>query len=177
VFGFNPPREHGHDVVHALEAIVRGDAKVFIGLGGNFVAASPDTPVISKAFRKLKLTVNVATKLNRTHIVHASSALILPCLARSEVDRVPDGAVQEVTIEDSMSMVQASRGLLVPASHHLRSEPWIVAHMARATLGDKSVVPWEWLVADYSRIRTRSKRYSRSFRGSTPELKYPAAFI
>jgi formate dehydrogenase major subunit len=176
VFGFNPPREHGHDVVHALEAMVRGDAKVFIGLGGNFVAASPDTPVISEAFRKLKLTVNVATKLNRTHIVHGRNALILPCLARSEVDRAPDGAVQEVTIEDSMSMVQASRGLLVPASHHLRSEPWIVAHMARATLGDKSVVPWEWLVADYSRIRDKIEAVFPIFQGFNARIKVPGGF-
>jgi hypothetical protein len=85
--------------------------------------------------------VNVATKLNRTHLVHGRKALILPCLARSEVDRGPNGAIQEVTIEDSMSMVQASRGVLTPASPHLRSEPWIVASMARATLGGKSVVP------------------------------------
>jgi molybdopterin-dependent oxidoreductase alpha subunit len=176
VFGFNPPREHGHDVVHALEAMMRGEAKVFIGLGGNFVAASPDTPLISEAFRKLNLTVNVATKLNRTHIVHGLKALILPCLARSEVDRGPDGAVQEVTIEDSMSMVQASRGMLVPASPHLRSEPWIVAQMARATLGDKSVVPWEWLVDDYSRIRDKIEAVLPIFEGFNARIKIPGGF-
>jgi molybdopterin-dependent oxidoreductase alpha subunit len=165
VFGFSPPREHGHDVVHALEAMVRGHAKVFIGLGGNFVAASPDTPIITEAFRKLSLTVSIATKLNRTHLVHGNKSLTLPCLARSEADRAPNGVVQEVTIEDSMSMVQASRGLLVPASHHLRSEPWIVAHMARATLGDKSVVPWEWLVGDYSRIRHKIEAVFPIFSG------------
>jgi molybdopterin-dependent oxidoreductase alpha subunit len=176
VFGFNPPRDHGHDVVHALEAMVRGDAKVFIGLGGNFVAASPDTPIISDAFRRLKLTVSLATKLNRTHIVHGLNALILPCLARSEVDRGPGGAPQEVTIEDSMSMVQASRGPLVPASSHLRSEPWIVAHMARATLGDKSVVPWEWLVEDYSRIRDKIEAVFPIFQGFNARIKVPGGF-
>src|SRR5277367_1410744 len=176
VFGFNPPRKHGHDVVQALEAMVRGEAKVFIGLGGNFVAASPDTPRISEAFRKLNLTVNVATKLNRTHIVHGRKALILPCLARSEVDRGPDGAVPEVTIEDSMSIVQASRGMLVPASPHLRSEPWIVAHMARATLGDKSVVSWEWLVGDYSRIRDKIEAVFPIFQGFNARIKVPGGF-
>jgi anaerobic selenocysteine-containing dehydrogenase len=91
VFGFNPPRDHGHDVVHALEAIVQGRAKVFIGLGGNFVAASPDTPVVADAFRKLALTAHLATKLNRSHLIDGRNAFILPCLARSEVDRAPAG--------------------------------------------------------------------------------------
>jgi molybdopterin-dependent oxidoreductase alpha subunit len=176
VFGFNPPREHGHDVVHALEAMVRGNAKAFIGLGGNFVAASPDTPVISEAFRKLSLTVSIATKLNRTHLVHGNKSLILPCLARSEADRAPNGVAQEVTIEDSMSMVQASRGLLVPASHHLRSEPWIVAHMARGTLGDKSVVPWEWLAEDYSRIRDQIEAVFPIFQGFNARIKVAGGF-
>jgi molybdopterin-dependent oxidoreductase alpha subunit len=176
VFSFNPPREHGHDVVRALEAMVRGHAKIFIGLGGNLVAAAPDTPVISEAFRQLKLTVNVATKLNRTHIVHGRNSLILPCLARSEVDRGPHGAVQELTIEDSMSMVQASRGLLVPASPHLRSEPWIVAQMARATLSAKSVVPWEWLVEDYSRIRDKMEAVFPIFQGYNARIKVPGGF-
>jgi anaerobic selenocysteine-containing dehydrogenase len=84
VFGFNPPREHGHDVVHALDAMMRGEAKAFIGLGGNFVAAAPDTPLIYDAFRKLNLTVSVATKLNRTHLPHGRNSFVLPCLARSE---------------------------------------------------------------------------------------------
>jgi anaerobic selenocysteine-containing dehydrogenase len=120
--------------------------------------------------------VNVATKLNRTHIVHGRNALILPCLARSEVDRGPHGAVQELTLEDSMSMVQASRGLLVPASPHLRSEPWIVAQMARATLGAKSVVPWEWLVEDYSRIRDKIEAVFPIFQGFNARIRVPGGF-
>jgi molybdopterin-dependent oxidoreductase alpha subunit len=176
VFSFDPPREHGHDVVHALEAIVEGRAKAFIGLGGNFVAASPDTPLISDAFRKLSLTVHVATKLNRSHIVHGRNALILPCLARSEADSAPDGAVQEVTIEDSMSMVQASRGVLVPASPHVRSEPWIVAQMARATLGSASVVEWEWLVENYSRIREKIEAVFPIFQGYNARIRTPGGF-
>ena len=176
VFGFNPPRDRGHDVVHALDAMMHGEAKVFIGLGGNFVAASPDTPLTSEAFRKLNLTVSLATKLNRTHLVHGRKSLILPCLARSEVDRAPDGTTQAVTIEDAMSMVQASRGVVAPASPHLRSEPWIVAGMARATLGDKSVVPWEWLVEDYSRIRDKIEAVFPIFQAFNARIKIPGGF-
>jgi len=102
--------------------------------------------------------------------------LILPCLARSEMDHAPDGTAQAVTIEDSMSMVQASRGMLTPASPHLRSEPWIVANMARATLGDKSVVPWEWLVEDYSRIRDKIEAVFPSFQGFNARIKIPGGF-
>ena len=155
---------------------MQGRAKAFIGLGGNFVTASPDTPLISQAFRRLALTVHIATKLNRSHLVHGRNSLILPCLARSEVDRAPDGTVQELTIEDSMSMVQASCGVLVPASPHLRSEPWIVGHMARATLGDKSVVPWEFLVADYSRIRDKIEAVFPIFQAFNERIKVPGGF-
>jgi molybdopterin-dependent oxidoreductase alpha subunit len=176
VFGFNPPREHGHDVVHAIDAMMRGEAKAFIGLGGNFVAAAPDTPLTYDAFRKLNLTVSVATKLNRTHLLHGRNSLILPCLARSEIDRMPGGAAQEVTIEDAMSMVQASRGVVAPTSPHLRSEPWIVANMARATLGDKSVVPWDWLVEDYSRIRDKIEAVFPIFQGFNARIKFPGGF-
>ena len=176
VFGFNPPRDRGHDVVHALNAIRQGEAKAFISLGGNFVAASPDTPLTVDAFRKLDLTVSVATKLNRTHLVHGRNAFILPCLARSEMDLAPDGKLREVTIEDSMSMVQASRGVVAPASPHLRSEPWIVASMAVATLGDKSVVPWEWLVEDYSRIRDKIEAVLPIFQAFNARIKQPGGF-
>ena len=176
VFGFNAPREHGHDVLHALQAMQRGEARVFIALGGNFISASPDTPVISEAFRRLALTLSVATKLNRTHLVHGRNALILPCLARSEIDRAPNGAVQEVTIEDAMSIVQASRGMLAPASPHLRSKPWIVARMAQATLGEKSVVPWNWLVEDYARIRDKIEAAFPIFQGFNARVKTPGGF-
>jgi len=176
VFGFNPPREHGHDVLHALEAMQRGDTKAFIGLGGNFIAASPDTPVTSEAFRRLALTVSLATKLNRTHLVHGRTALILPCLARSEIDRAPNGTVQEITAEDAMSIVQASRGILKPASPHLRSEPWIVAKIAQATLGEKSVVDWNWLVQDYSRIRDKIEEVIPAFQGFNARIKGPGGF-
>ncbi|MBV8331873.1 MAG: formate dehydrogenase, partial [Candidatus Eremiobacteraeota bacterium] len=176
VFGFNPPRDRGHDVVHALEAIVAGRGKAFIALGGNFVAAAPDTNVVFDAFRKLTLTVHVATKPNRSHLVHGLNAFILPCLARSDADRAPDGTPQALTIEDSMSVVQASRGMLVPPSPHLRSEAWIVAQMARATLGGKSVVQWEALVEDYSRIREKIEEVFPIFQGYNARIAIPGGF-
>jgi molybdopterin-dependent oxidoreductase alpha subunit len=176
VFGFNPPRDHGHDAVHALEAIVAGRAKAFIALGGNFVAAAPDTPLVFEAFRRLTLTAHIATKPNRSHLVHGRSAFILPCLARSDADRAPDGTLQALTIEDSMSVVQASRGMLVPPSPHLHSEAWIVAHMARATLGSKSVVQWESLVEDYSRIREKIEGVFPIFQGYNARIAIPGGF-
>ena len=176
VFGFQPPRDHGHDVVHALEAIVAGRAKAFIALGGNFVAAAPDTAAVFDAFRKLSLTVHIATKPNRSHLVHGRNAFILPCLARSDADRASDGTPQLLTIEDSMSVVQASRGMLVPPSPHLRSEVWIVAHMARATLGEKSVVQWESLVEDYSRVREKIEAVFPIFQGYNARIAIPGGF-
>src|SRR3546814_475129 len=132
VFGFEPPREHGHHTVESVEAMLAGTAKVFIGLGGNFVRAVPDTTRAYAAMRKLELTVGIATKLNRGHLVHGKDALILPVVARSERIETAKGE-QFVTIEDSMSNVIASRGVLDPASAHLLPEIEIVCRMALAT--------------------------------------------
>jgi formate dehydrogenase major subunit len=151
VFGFEPPRHNGHAVAESVEAMIRGEAKVFIALGGNFIAAVPDTEIATRAMRRLELTVGIATKLNRGHLVHGRKALILPCLARSELDIQASG-LQFVTVEDSTCMVQLSAGRNRPASPHLLSEPAIVAGMARATLA-RSRVDWERLLADYDRIR------------------------
>jgi formate dehydrogenase major subunit len=153
VFGFAPPRAHGHNVVHAIEAMLENRAKVFIGMGGNFVAAVPDRPLIEAAMRKLRLSVAVTTKLNRGHLVHGREALILPCLARSEIDFQRSGP-QSVTVEDSMSMVHASGGLLPPASDHLKSEVAIVCGMAQATLTD-TTVDWQAFEDDYDLIRDK----------------------
>ncbi|MBZ9774052.1 FdhF/YdeP family oxidoreductase [Mesorhizobium sp. CO1-1-8] len=151
-FGFKPPTAHGHNVVTALEAMIQGRARVFISMGGNIVAAIPDWQVTHDAFRRLALSVHVSTKLNRSHIVHGSEALILPCLGRTEIDLQAAGP-QCITVEDSMSMVHASTGMNKPASEHLKSEPAIVAGMAHATLGIRSVVDWEIFIADYNLIR------------------------
>ena len=153
-FAFEPPREHGHDVVAAIKAMHEGRARVFFAMGGNFHSATPDTAYTAEALRRCRLTAHVSTKLNRAHLVHGRRALILPCLGRTEVDRGRSGE-QFVTVEDSMSVVHASRGGLAPASEHLLSEPAIVARLALATLGPGSGVDWEGLAADYDRVRDR----------------------
>ena len=153
VFGFDPPRAHGHNVVTALEAIISGRAKVFVGLGGNFVRAVPDWPVVEAAMRNLRLTVAISTKLNRGHLVHGQQALILPVLARSDLD-MQAGGRQSVTVEDSMSMVHASSGFFAPPSSHLKSEVAIVCGMAKATLPG-SGIDWDFFAADYNRIRDK----------------------
>ncbi|GBQ58333.1 FdhF/YdeP family oxidoreductase [Komagataeibacter swingsii] len=152
-FGFSPPRAHGHHVIESVQAMIDGTAKVFIGMGGNFIHAIPDTPVAYEAMSRLDLTVGIATKLNRGHLVHGRDALILPVIARSEIDMQKAGP-QFVTIEDAMSGVTRSRGVLHPASPDLRSEIEIVCRMARATLPD-STVEWEAFIDDYDLIRDR----------------------
>ena len=151
-FGFEPPREHGTDTVETIKQMHDGRIRVFIGMGGNFLSATPDTEYTAKALQRCRLTAHVSIKLNRSHLITGEIALILPCLGRSEIDR-QTGGEQFVTVEDSMGIINPSRGVLEPASEHLRSEPAIVAGLARATLGDRSRVDWEGLVADYNRIR------------------------
>ncbi len=151
------PRRHGYDSVAAVKALHDGDASVFIGMGGNFVAAISDTAVTEEAFRRAALTVHVSTKLNRSHVVHGREALILPALGRSERD-MTGGTKQRVTVEDSMSAVHASHGPLEPASEHLRSEVDIVCGIALAALGADHPVPWEAFRRDYTEIRHRISR-------------------
>ena len=174
-FAFEPPRHHGHDVVMAIEAMQSGQARAFVALGGNFVAAAPDTDATRRAMRKLDLTVAISTKLNRGHLVHGRQAFILPCLARSEVD-VQETGPQSITVEDSMSMVHASAGRNAPASEHLRSETAIVAGLARATLGADSTVGWEYLTADYDRIRTAIEQVFPIFQGYNARIRVPGGF-
>src|SRR5262249_9929388 len=120
-FGFEPPRAHGFDTVNSIRAMRDGKVKVFFALGGNYVAATPDTAVVEAGMSNCALPVHVATKLNRSHLCHGTQALLLPCLGRTERDIGPDGD-RFVTVEDSMSMVHASHGRLMPGSPHLRSE-------------------------------------------------------
>ncbi|WP_395360066.1 FdhF/YdeP family oxidoreductase [Streptomyces sp. YH02] len=161
-FGIVSPRHHGFDVVRSIQALRDGEAKVFFAMGGNFVGATPDTEVTEAAMRRARLTVHVSTKLNRSHAVTGTRALILPTLGRTDKD-VQAGGKQFVTVEDSMSLVHASRGNLPPASPHLLSEPAIVARMARAVLGDGSATPWEEFEADYATIRDRIARVVPGF--------------
>ena len=175
VFGFEPPRAHGHHTVESVEAMMAGTAKVFIGLGGNFVRAVPDTDRAYDAMRKLDLTVGIATKLNRGHLVHGKDALILPVIARSE--RIETAAGEQfVTIEDSMSNVTASRGVLDPASAHLLPEVEIVCRMAMAALPD-SKVDWASYIDDYSRIRDRiADVYPAIYADFGERIKAPKGF-
>jgi len=152
VFGFPSPRKHGHTVVETIAAMERGEAKVFIGLGGNFAVAAPDPHRTFAALPKLDLTVHIATKLNRTHLLPGREGLLLPCLGRTEFD-LQAGGKQAVTVEDSMSMVHASKGLNPPASAQLKSEVAIVAGIGRATFGANDPVDWEALTGDYDQIR------------------------
>ncbi len=151
-FGIVSPREHGVDTVDAIRAMRDRRAKVFMGMGGNFAMATPDTAVTEAALRSCSLTVQVSTKLNRSHVVHGATALILPSLGRTDRD-IQNGAKQQVSVEDSMSMVHLSRGSLHPPSDEVRSEVAIVCQLARSVLGPDHPVPWEQFNDDYDTIR------------------------
>ncbi|MGX9792557.1 FdhF/YdeP family oxidoreductase [Mycobacterium sp. MMS18-G62] len=151
-FGIVSPRDHGVDTVDAIRAMRDGRAKVFMGMGGNFAMATPDTAVTEAALRSCALTVQVSTKLNRSHVVHGATALILPSLGRTDRD-VQSGVKQQVSVEDSMSMVHLSRGSLRPPSDQVRSEVAIVCQLARTLLGPDHPVPWEQFNNDYDTIR------------------------
>ncbi|KZK98320.1 Formate dehydrogenase H [Pseudovibrio sp. Ad26] len=175
VFHFEPPREHGHHTIKAVEAMERGIAKVFIGMGGNFVRAIPDTQRSYDAMRKLSLTVGIATKLNRGHLVHGKDALILPVIARSEKIGTSAGE-QFLTTEDSMSKVSASRGVLEPASQYLKSEVEIVCRMAMATLPN-SVVNWGSFITNYNLIREKiSEVYPEIYSDFLVKIRIPEGF-
>ncbi|GGK05354.1 FdhF/YdeP family oxidoreductase [Luteimonas terricola] len=175
VFGFDPPRADGYDTIGAIEAMIDGRAKVFFGMGGNFAAATPDTDATARGLRNCALTVHVATKLNRSHLVHGREALVLPCLGRTEID-IQAAGPQGVTVEDSMSMVHMSAGIRPPASDALLSEPAIVAGLAQATLGARSKVDWSSLVEDYDRIRDRIAQVFDDFHDFNVRVRVPGGF-
>ncbi|PIB96751.1 FdhF/YdeP family oxidoreductase [Caulobacter sp. X] len=176
VFGFEPPRVHGHTVIEAIAAMERGEAKVFVGLGGNFAVAAPDPVRTFAAMRRLDMAVHIATKPNRTHLLVGKAALLLPCLGRTELD-VRAGVRQSVTVEDSMSMVHASRGLNPPASEHLLSEPAIVAGIAAATFGQDPLIDWLGLADDYDAIRDLIARvFPVAFDGYNEKVRVPGGF-
>ncbi|MEV6557751.1 FdhF/YdeP family oxidoreductase [Nocardia sp. NPDC051756] len=156
-FGITSPRKHGLDTVDAIRAMRDGRASVFFGMGGNFVSATPDTAVTEAALRTCALTVQVSTKLNRSHVVHGRTALILPTLGRTDQD-LRDGRKQQVSVEDSMSMVHLSTGRLKPVSQHLRSEVAIVCDLALTLFGADHPVPWARFRGDYDTIRDAISR-------------------
>jgi molybdopterin-dependent oxidoreductase alpha subunit len=173
-FGFRPPERHGHDAVEAMKAMAAGRAKALICLGGNFAIALPDTNACERGMRQLDLAVHLNTKLNRSHLLIGKQSIILPVLGRTESD-VQAGGAQSVTVEDSMSMVHASRGKLLPASTHLRSEPAIIAGMAQATL-PRSRVNWAHLIEDYDRIRDLIEKIYPDFRDYNARIRIPGGF-
>ncbi|WP_091968824.1 FdhF/YdeP family oxidoreductase [Methylobacterium gossipiicola] len=151
-YGFEPPREKGLNTVEACEGILDGSVKGFISLGGNFVRAIPDTVRMEEAWRHMRLTVQIATKLNRSHLVNGTVAYLLPCLGRIEIDTQATG-IQAVSMEDSTSCFHGSRGFTKPVGPQVRSEPWIVAELAKATLAPNPKVDWDAWVGDYAKVR------------------------
>ena len=152
VFNFDPPRAQGYDTVETIQAMADGRVKVFFAMGGNFLSATPDTQFTAKALQQCQLTVQVSTKLNRSHLVHGKQALILPCLGRTEAD-VQESGEQFVSVENSAGVVHASRGFKAPVSAHLWSEPKIVGALAKAVFQGKDGVDWDKLVSNYDAIR------------------------
>ncbi|RZA36166.1 MAG: FdhF/YdeP family oxidoreductase [Lysobacteraceae bacterium] len=173
-FGFQFPLTHGHDAVEAVRAIRDGRSRALVCLGGNLAVAMSDPEATFAAMRKLDLVVHIATKLNRSHLIPAKQALLLPCLGRTELD-VQAGGVQSVTVEDSMSIVHASQGGLKPASEHLLSEPAIVAGIAKAALPDTRV-DWQSLVDDYDRIRDAIESVFPIFKDYNRRVREPGGF-
>jgi molybdopterin-dependent oxidoreductase alpha subunit len=174
-FRFSPPARHGLDAVKTTQAMHEGRVKVFVALGGNFLSAMADTRYTAQALARCRLTVQISTKLNRGHLVTGETALILPCLGRTERD-VQKSGEQLVTVEDTTGVVHPSRGVLPPGSQHLRSEPAIVAGMAMATLGARTTVDWQGLIDDYDRIRDHIERVVPGFSHYNRRVREPGGF-
>jgi len=175
VFHFTPPQAHGYDTVEAIHAMHKGDAKVFIAMGGNFLSATPDTNYTAEALRNCDLTVHVSTKLNRSHLVHGKEALILPCLGRSDKDEM-NGELQFVTCENSMGVVQMSKGMLKPVSNHLVSESAIVCGIAKATLGSNAKANWSQYEKHNDFIRNDIEKVIKGFDNYNEKVRKPGGF-
>ncbi|NMG40007.1 FdhF/YdeP family oxidoreductase [Chelativorans sp. ZYF759] len=176
LYGFQAPREEGLTTVDVCRAVIDGEVEAFLGLGGNFLRAVPEQGLMEAAWPRMRLTVQVATKLNRGHLFNGAAAYLLPCLGRIEIDEQATGP-QIVTMEDSTSCFHASRGHAKPASPHLRSEPAIVAGLAKATLGPNPRVPWDEWVADYGQVRDAIERtWPDMFRDFNTRMDQPGGF-
>jgi molybdopterin-dependent oxidoreductase alpha subunit len=174
-FGFVPPRKHGLDTVEAIRAMHAGKGKVFFAMGGNFLSATPDTVFTAEALRNCSLTVHVSTKLNRSHLVHGEEAIILPCLGRSDRDMI-NGENQFVSCENSMGVVQSSKGVLKPVSEHLLSEPVIVCKLAEATLTGRTKIDWNKYAQHYDPIRDEIERTIPGFENYNERIRIPGGF-
>lgn len=175
-FDFTPPRTHGFDAVQTLRGLQDGRVKAFIALGGNFVGAISDTAAVETAMRGAGLTVQISTKLNRSHVVTGDEAIILPTLGRTEVDLQETGA-QFVSVEDSVCAVHASHGSIPPIGDDVRSEIAIVAGIARATLGDSVAIDWEGMVRDYDVIRDHISRVIPGFERFNEDVRRKDGFV
>lgn len=171
--GIVSPREHGVDVVEAIDKMRAGEVDLFFCMGGNFISATPDTLATAEAINRVKLTVQVSTKLNRSHLVTGETALILPCLGRTELD-IQHSGKQFVTVENSMGIVHTSKGNLKPVSKYLRSEPWIVASIANASLDDTR--DWMDLVNNYDNIRSLMSKALSGFEDYNDRVRNPHGF-
>ncbi len=174
-FAITAPREHGLDVVNAIRAMRDGQARVFIGMGGNFIRATPDSRVTEAAVRNLDLTVTISTKLNGSHAICGRQSIILPTLGRTERD-IAAGGEQVVTVEDSMGMVHASRGRLEPADPDLHSEVAIVCEIAKRTVGAVGAIDWDAMRGDYRRIRGHIERVVPGFDNFEQRIATPGGF-
>lgn len=174
-FAFTAPREWGHDTAECCEAILRGEVDAFLAMGGNFFRAIPDMERIGARVKDIGLTVYVATKLNRSHLTHGKRSYVLPALGRTERD-LQAGGQQTVTVEDSFAMVHGSTGQLRPASEHCRSEPWIIAALAKASVPDRGEVDWDGLIADYDRIRDKIEAVIPGFERYNERIATPGGF-
>lgn len=174
-FKFSPPRHHGYDVVECIKAMLEGKAKVFIAMGGNFLSATPDTHATAAALRNCDLTVQVSTKLNRSHLITGKEAIILPTYGRSDKDII-DGNEQFISCENSMGVVQMSRGNLKPVSNELRSEVVIVSELAQAVFGEKAFINWSRYTKDYDRVREDIEKTIPGFEDYNVRVRQPGGF-
>jgi len=175
IYGFEPPRKNGYDVVESIKAMHEGKLKVFFAMGGNFLSATPDTHYTADGLRKCDLTVQISTKLNRSHLVHGKEAIILPTYARSDKDII-NGVEQIVSCENSMGVVQQSKGVLQPVSDQLRSETVIICQLAKAVLGEKSVVNWDRYASHYDHIRDDIEKVIPGFEDYNKRVRDKAGF-
>ncbi|WP_456698760.1 FdhF/YdeP family oxidoreductase [Aeromicrobium sp. P5_D10] len=176
-FGFDPPREHGLDTVDTIRGMRDGKVTFFMGLGGNFVKAAPDTEVTAAALRRAGMTVQVSTKLNRSHLDCGETALILPTMGRTERNLSSTGEEQFISVEDSMSAVHASRGVVDPVSNHVRSEIAIIAGIAQATIGDRHGIDWAAMADDYDLIRRHISHVVPGCEEYTHNVDRPGGFV
>jgi len=176
VFQFSPPRKHGYDTVEAIKAMAEQKASVFLAMGGNFLSATPDTEFTAKALQNCDLTVHISTKLNRSHLVHGKTALILPCLGRTDIDQQATGK-QFVSVENSMGVVHSSEGVLTPPAETLLSEPAIIAGIAKATLADKlSTINWDYVISNYDHIRNLIEQSIEGFENYNQQVRQEGGF-